>query len=152
VLARDVDLDQHGGRGVPLELGQRRVGGERVDQAHMGRNVLHLPALDPADEVPLEQPGVIGALGGEVLGAVLPHQLDARLGQRRQLRRRDVLDRGADLDSRRVAARGGDPLPDSVEVRAHARRVEAGDELHHQARQTIPHWRPVTPPSRRCEK
>ena len=74
-------------------------------------------------------------LGEQLLGAVLAHQLDAGLGQRRQVVRVHVLDRRQDLDLR------ADPLADPLEVLPHAVQHAPG-----------PAWRPVTPSSRRWEK
>src|SRR3712207_1211084 len=111
-----------------------------LDRARERGNVAHLARLQRADEVPpLEQVAVRLVLGEHVLGAVLAHHRDPRLGQRRQVVGRDVLDRRADLDL--VA----DPL-------AHAREVLADAVRVHHARTTMPHWRPVRPRSRRWEK
>ena len=87
-------------RRVLLEPAQRRIGRDRVDQAHARRDVLHLAALERADEVPLEQVAVGVLLRGQLLSAVLADQGDPGLGQRRQVLERHVLDRGADLGPR----------------------------------------------------
>ena len=47
---------------MALELAQGRLGGDRVDQAHVGHDQAHAPALQLADEVPLEQLSVRGDL------------------------------------------------------------------------------------------
>ena len=57
-------------------------------------------------------------LGEQLLRAVLAHQLDAGLGQRRQVVRVHVLDRGEDLDRRAPIA-----LAHALEVRAAPVRV-----------------------------
>ncbi len=85
VLARHVHLDQHLRRRVLLEPPQRRLRRDRVDQPDVRGDVLQLAALDGADEVPGEQVAVLLLLGEEVLGAVLPHEVDARLRQRGQV-------------------------------------------------------------------
>ena len=81
-------------------------------------------------------------LGLEVLGAVLAGELDPGLGERAELLERDVLDGRQDLHA------AGQLLAHAREVLADAAGVEAGDQLRH----AIPACRPVTPPSRRCEK
>ena len=90
LLAGDVHLDQDAqararALAVALELAQRRVGGDRVDQPHVRHDRAHAPALQLADEVPLEQIAVRGHLRSQVLRAVLPDQADAGLGKRRQI-------------------------------------------------------------------
>src|SRR5215208_7202472 len=109
-----------------------------MDQPHARRNVLNLAALQGADEVPLEQVGVFVLFRGEILRAVLAHERDARLSERGQVFGVDVLDRGADLD------RVPDALADALQV--------SPDAVSVYVRHTSPPWRPVTPPSRRCEK
>ena len=69
-------------RGVLLQLREGRLGRDRVDQPHARRDVLHLAALERADEVPLEQVAVLVLLRDQVLRAVLAHQRDACLGER----------------------------------------------------------------------
>ena len=76
-LARQVDLDQDaqaraGELAVALELAQRGVRGDGVDQTDMRNDQPHAPALQLTDEVPLEQLSMRGRLGLEVLGAVSP--------------------------------------------------------------------------------
>jgi len=107
-----------------------------------------LAALEMADEVPGERAGVRLRLGHEVLGAVLAHQLDAGLGEHRELLDRHVLDRREDLHVGRVAPGGGDLGADPLEVRADHVGPQSGDQLNH----TSPACRPVTPRSRRWEK
>src|ERR687893_36152 len=77
LLPRHVDLDEdlRLGRAVPLELAQRRVGGDRVDELDVREDDLDLSALQLADEVPAEL-RVRGGLRHEVLRAVLPQELD----------------------------------------------------------------------------
>jgi hypothetical protein len=64
---------------VLLELRERRLGGDRVDQADARRDVLHLAALERADEVPLEQWAVLVLLRDQLLRAVLTDEPDPRL-------------------------------------------------------------------------
>ena len=54
-----------------------------MDQPHAGRDVLHLAALERADEVPVEQVAVLVLFRDEILRAVLAHERDARLRERR---------------------------------------------------------------------
>src|SRR5947209_482879 len=107
-----------------------------MDQSHRRRDVADLAALERADEVPVEQVAVRGLLGEQVLRAVLADQRDPCVGELGELVDADVLRRCADLDV--VADARSDPL----EVRPDALYVS----------HAIPAWRPVTPPSRRCEK
>ena len=106
---------------------------------------LHAPALQLADEVPLEQLAVGGELVLEVLRAVLADQLDAGLGQRAAApRRRRTWSRRAAAPSaaRGPPLRGAAPRRSrracSRGSRAPARR-DAGDQLNH----AIPAWRPA---------
>src|SRR3954452_24571746 len=153
LLARHVDLDEDLGvaRAVALELSQRRVRGDGVDQLGVREDLLDLAALELADEVPAEA-GVLAVLGLEVLRAVLPEQGQAGLGEHADLVERDVLHRGEQFHLGRVAPRAarrvGDLLANARGRRAHRAGLEYGD----QARHTTPAWRPVTPPSRRWEK
>ena len=154
LLPRDVDLDEDLGlrRAVALELRERRVRGDGVDQLDERQDLAHLAALELADEVPAQRRiGPCGGLGLELLRAVLAEQREAGLGQHADVLDVDVLDRGEQLDVGGIApgaARGGgDLLAHAVGVLAHADEVEAAH-----ARHTTPAWRPVTPPSRRCEK
>src|SRR4051812_48373073 len=94
---------------------------------------------------------MLRALGEQLLRAVLPHQLDAALGQRRQLVGGHVLDRGEDLHVRRVATSCDDALTHPLEVVADELRAQARELARHVS-QTSPAWRPVTPWSRRGEK
>ena len=105
-----------------------------MDQPHVRGDQLELAALDGADEIPAEQLTVGLLLGNQLLCAVLPHQLDAGLGQRRQVIGRHVLDRGQDLDL------GADLLANPLEVRPYLLSTHK------------PAWRPVRPSSRRWEK
>src|SRR5438309_975284 len=137
---------------MALELVQRRLGGERVDEPHVRNDELDLAALELPDEIPLKALTMGADLRLEVLCAVLADDADARLGQDVHLLDRDVLGRRAHLDRVGVApgmGRGAGDLPaDALEVAPHAASVEPADQLRH----TTPAWRPVTPPSRRCEK
>jgi hypothetical protein len=90
LLAREVDLDQS----RDLEPLRRRLGRERVAQLADRVHGLRLAALEVADEVPAESVAVAGVLHLQVLGPVLADDLDARLGQDRQLVEREVLRRG----------------------------------------------------------
>src|SRR3954453_656655 len=76
LLSGYVDLDQDlgVGGGVLAELLQDRVGGARVDQAAKWQELLHLAALQVADEVPLEGVAPALALGDQLLLAVLADQ------------------------------------------------------------------------------
>ena len=73
---------------------------------------LRLAALQMTDEVPPERVAVAGVLHLEVLRAVLPHDLDARVGEQLELVERQVLrgdddsDAGADLLPQRCIALG----------------------------------------------
>ena len=69
---------------------------ELADRVHR----LRLPRLQVADEVPPERVAVDLVLGGEILRAVLPHHLDARLRKRCELGDRHVLRRDDDGDAR----------------------------------------------------
>src|SRR5205807_3488265 len=98
---------------------------------------------------------VCGYLRLEVLPAVLPDQLDARLGEHGQLLGGHVLGRREDLDGalpidlrRRAGAGGVDLLPQALQVGAHALGAQTGDQLSH----ATPAWRPARGPSRRWEK
>src|SRR6185437_1539819 len=137
--------------GVALELAQNRLGRHRVDEPHVRSDVLHLAALQRADEVPGEVAAVALVLGHEILGAVLAEQGDACLGQRGQLVGRHVLGGCQQLDLARVAPRAGDLLADAVEVLADVLRPQSSELARH-VRQMMPAWRPVTPLSRRWEK
>ncbi len=137
---------------MALELAQRGLGRERVDQAHVRDDLAHPPALELADEVPFEELAVCGDLLLELLRAVLAHQANARLGEPRQLVGGEVLDRREDLH---LALRVGGALERSDDVRADAFEVgvypacvEARDQLNH----AIPAWRPARAPSRLYEK
>jgi hypothetical protein len=77
---------------------------ELAELAHERR----LAALEVADEVPAEDVAVGVVLRAQVLGAVLPHHLDARLGQFGQVPERDVLRRRHDRHLR------ADLLPDAL--------------------------------------
>ncbi len=80
-----------------------------------------------------------GHLALELLRAVLPDDPDARLGERGQRLGGEVLDGGEHLHGApaverlhaRAAACDVDLGADALEVRAHPRRVEAGDQLSH---------------------
>ncbi len=117
VLAGHVHLHEHLLRRVLLELCERRLRRERVDQPHVRRHVLDLAALELADEVPGEQVAVRLLLGEQLLGPVLAHQFDAGLGQRRQVISLDVFDRGEDLHL------GADLLAHPLEVAPYAFRI-----------------------------
>ncbi len=117
VLARHVHLDEHLLRRGLLELRQRRLRGERVDQPHVRHHVLDLAALKLADEVPREQVAVGLLLGQQLLRPVLAHQLDARLRQCRQVIGLHVLHRGEHLDL------GADLLAHPLEVAPYAFRI-----------------------------
>ena len=93
------------------------------------------------------RPGWAPLLGDQVLRAVLADELDPGLGQGRQLLRRHVLDRRADLHLGRPIA-----LAHPLEVLPHARGVEAAELARHPVSHATPPWRPVTPSSRRWEK
>src|ERR1700689_3516095 len=78
VIAGDVDLyeDAHSwvsDLAVALELAQRGLGGDGVDEAHVGDDQAYAPALQLPDEIPLEQFAVRRHLLREILRAVLPH-------------------------------------------------------------------------------
>src|SRR6266576_3461736 len=98
-----LDDDLGLGRAVLLELRQRGVGRDRVDELGEREDLLDLAALELPDEVPAEL-GMRGRLGLELLGAVLAEQLEAGLAQDRQVLERDVFDGGEQLDLRGVAA------------------------------------------------
>jgi len=91
-----------------------------VDQAHPGRHLLDLAALQRPDEVPCEQLAVAVLLGGQILGAVLAHERNAALGERGQVVGGHVLDRGEDLRF------GPDRLAHPLEARPHAFRIHRG--------------------------
>ena len=118
LLAGHVHLDEDLGGGRALELAEHGLRRDRVDQPHVRGHVLDLAALQGADEVPGEQLPVALLLLEQRLSAVLAHELDAALGQRRQVGGGHVLHGRADLDLRR------DPLADALEVRADPRRVD----------------------------
>ena len=143
LLAGDVDLDEdlRLGRRVALELAQRGVRRDRVDELGVRDDLLDLAALELADEVPA-QLGVRGRLRLEVLGAVLARERDPGRGERADLLQRHVLDGGEDLGP------FGELRADPLEVLADAGDVEPADQSRH----TSPAWRPVTPWSRRWEK
>ena len=82
-----------------------------------GAMSLHLAALQLADEVPGEQVAVRLLLREQVLRAVLPHQLDAGLGERGQVALRHVLHGGEHLDL------GADPLAHRLQVAPDALRI-----------------------------
>ena len=85
----------------------------------------------------------------ELLGAVLAEQREPRRGERADVLGVDVLDRGRAGRRRRVARRRVARRRRSPRGSARAlARTRSG--LY--ARHTTPAWRPVTPPSRRCEK
>ena len=81
-----------------------------MDQAHVRRDVLHLAALELADEVPGEQVAVRLLLLEQLLRAVLPHQLDAGLGERGQVGGLHVLTAASTSTS------GADALAHPLEV------------------------------------
>jgi hypothetical protein len=148
-LVRNVDLDQHLRLRptVTAELGQRGVGGDRVDVADVRQDVLDLAALQLPDEVPGEPARRRRGLGHELLGAVLAHDGDTAVGQCRQLLDRQIFDRGQDLHLRRVASGRCDRLPCPGQVARHRLRPQPADQVNH----ATPAWRPVTPRSRRWE-
>jgi hypothetical protein len=117
LLPGHVDLDQHLVGRVLLQLAHGRLRGERVDQAHVRRDLLHLAALELADEVPREQVAVRLLLREQVLGAVLANELDSGLRERGQALGLDVLGGGQHLDL------GADPLAHRLEVAPHALSV-----------------------------
>ena len=122
---------------------QRGLRGDGVDERDQRQDALHLAALKPADEVPLEELAEALVLSLQVVQAVLADQVDPGLGERWQLVVGHVLRR--DENANAVAGL----LAHLREPLAHARGVDVGDQLGHL--HTIPAWRPVTPPSRRCE-
>ena len=62
LLPGDVHLEEDLARWVLLELRERRLGRNRVDQPDTRGDVLHLAALERADEVPLEQVAMFALL------------------------------------------------------------------------------------------
>ena len=78
---------------------------------------LRLPALQMADEVPAERVAVARVLRLEILRAVLADDLDARLGERRQLVDRHVLRGDDDRDA------GADFLCDAARSARAARQA-----------------------------
>ena len=132
LLAGHVHLDQHLRAPGAARAAQRRLRGDRVDQAHVRRDVLDLAALERADEVPGEQVAVLVLLGQQVLGAVLAHQLDAGLGERGQVVGRTYLIAAQDLDlagrSARARARGSRARA-GVNIAHHEPRLAAGDAV-----------------------
>ena len=131
------------GVGVPLELRESAVAGDRVDQPHQRQEPLDLAALQVADEVPLERVAPALLLGLQVLQPVLADQRHAGLGERAHLVAGHVLGRREDLDLR--ARRSRAPAPGS---RGRAPGRARGSAQPSQA----PAWRPVRSPSRRWEK
>jgi len=89
-----------------------------MDQPHAPGDVLHLAALDVADEVPREQVTVRVLLRQQRIGAVLADQRHAGLVQRRQVVSLDVLGRGQDLDAvAHLGAHAGQVLGDQRRVK-----------------------------------
>ena len=107
-LPREVHLDERRN----LELGRRRLRVERMTELACCIHDLRLAALQMTDEMPPERIAVVGVLHLEVLRAVLPHDLDARVGEQLELVERQVLrgdddsDAGADLLPQRYIALG----------------------------------------------
>ncbi len=110
-----------------------------MDQAHVRHDQAHTPALQLADEVPLEQLSVRGHLRLEVLGAVLADEADAGLGEHRQIlartrtwSRRAPRPPGAPGPSGGGSRGGrGDLLAQALEIRADHIRPQAADQLNH---------------------
>ena len=95
---------------------------ERVHELADAVHDLRLVRLQVPDEVPPEGVAVDGVLALEILRAVLPHDLDARLGENGHLLERDVLRRRDDRDA--GADLGPDPLVGGAHVlRRHARSL-----------------------------
>src|SRR5215204_980856 len=71
LLPGDVDLheDLRLGRAVALQLAQRGVRRDGVDELDVREDLLDLAALELADEVPAEAAGARGGLGLELLSA-----------------------------------------------------------------------------------
>ena len=128
------------GVAVAAELLERRVGGDRVDQAAERQQLLHLAALQVADEVPLEGVAPALVLGREVLLAVLADQ--------RRPRPRPA--RPSPPAARTWSRRGSRPprraLAHPLEVGGDPGRVEAVDQPGHRSgpppsSQASPAWR-----------
>jgi hypothetical protein len=96
-----------------------------VDETAERQHLLHLAALQIADEVPLEGVAPAFVLGGEVLLAVLPDQVHTRLGKGAHLLQRYILGGDEDLD---LASNG---FPHALEVRPHLLRFDAVDQPRH---------------------
>ena len=140
------------GSPMAAELLQGRVGGDRVDQAAERQQLLHLAALQVADEVPLEGIAPALVLGDQVLLAVLADQASPRP------RRAPPSPPAARTWSRRGSRR---PDPAISRARSRLAAIFAGSSPWirpgivsppPRRRQTRPAWRPVRPSSRRCEK
>ena len=139
------------GVAVAPELLQDRVGGDRVDQPAERQHLLHLAALQVADEVPLEGVAPALVLGGEVLLAVLADQASRRPRPARPSPRaaRTWSRRGSRPPRRRPRA-----------TRSRLAAIFAGSRpwirLGHRSAPALepdePAWRPVRPASRRWEK
>ena len=140
LLAGHVHLDQHLAGRVLLEPAQRRLGGERVDQPHVRRDVLDLAALERADEVPGEQVAVAPPAwrAGPGRGSRPPARCPASASAGRSSASH-VLDGGA-------GSRPRGP------IRSRTRSRFAPSPVQDPSRTMMPAWRPVTPSSRRWEK
>ena len=136
---------------VAAELLERRVARHRVDQAAERQQLLHLAALQVADEVPLEGVAPALVLGDEVLLAVLADQRHPGLGQRPHLLQRHVLAsrRGSRPRARRARGRAPGWRRSSP---ARGRGSAPAPQALPGSSQARPACRPVTPPSRRWEK
>ena len=121
--------------GLPwrAELLERRVGGDRVDQAAERQQLLHLAALQVADEVPARRRRPSArAWRARSCWRFSPTRVDPGLGERPHLLERHVLGRDEDLDP--VA---GDLARPARGWRATLAGVDAVDQARHLSRPSI---------------
>ena len=129
---------------VSHQLRERGIGRDGVDVADMRDDRRNLAALERADEVPGEYARVRLALGGEILGPVLPKEGQAGVSELAEQWQRHILDRRENLNFPAPATRL-DLTADAIEVHRDDLGPQIGDQFNH----ATPACRPVRPASRR---
>ena len=97
--------------GARVDLLERGLRGDRVDEGDQRQDALHLAALKPADEVPLEELSEALVLSLELVQPVLADEVDPGLGERRHPVVGHVLRRDENAHALpRLRAHLGEPL------------------------------------------
>ena len=151
-LAGDVDLDQHLGLRRPPWRPSWSAPSRWRPSGCSARAAARpdLAALQVADEVPREAAGRRAGLGHQILGAVLPHERHAGLGERPAAPRA-----GTYLIAARISTSAGSRPAAAISVADRGEVARAtSSALQSVISSTTPRpaWRPVTPWSRRWEK